>query len=130
LAKGKLIFTKIIHDSQEYGSDDEHMASRVFFSIVLGDQKERNLYADVKLTVGANFDRDPIEVSLPRGLEGTINYGVFRKHVEDYYREQIGSKGKAICIDGCAVVRIIDLVIEASKAVDIEINGNTADTGW
>ena len=33
MAKVKITFHKCIQDSQEYGSNDEHMVSRIFFSI-------------------------------------------------------------------------------------------------
>jgi len=35
----KITFYKCVQDSQDYGSDDEHMVSRVFFILEIGDKK-------------------------------------------------------------------------------------------
>jgi hypothetical protein len=35
--KAKVTFRKLIQDSQEYGSNDEHLVSRVFFDLEIGE---------------------------------------------------------------------------------------------
>ena len=86
MLKGKLVFTRVIQDSQDYGSDDEHMVSRVFFDLEVGGDVRRGLYADVKQTVGTSYETAPLEVSFPQGYKGPLDCGVFRSHVETYYR--------------------------------------------
>lgn len=82
-------FTRLIQDSQEFGSDDEHMVSRVFFTLKVGDSDYPALHADVKQTVGAAFD-SPLEVSAPRGYRGPMNHAEFRKAVDSYFRGLVG----------------------------------------
>jgi len=39
VSKAKVIFHQCIQDSQEYGSDDEHMVSRIFFILEIGEER-------------------------------------------------------------------------------------------
>jgi len=39
MSKAKVIFHQCIQDSQEYGSDDEHMVSRIFFILEIGEER-------------------------------------------------------------------------------------------
>jgi len=49
MSRIKLNFHECIQDSQEYGSDDEHMVSLIFFSIeVNGEQYEELFHIDLK----------------------------------------------------------------------------------
>jgi len=67
MTKARVIFNKCIQDSQDYGSNDEHMVSRVFFTLEVGDRRYDGLYVDVKQTVGSSYEDGPIEVSSPKG---------------------------------------------------------------
>ena len=113
MVKVKVIFHECIQDSQEYGSDDEHMVSRVFFSIEATKvennetrvERHDNLYADLKQVVGGKFEETPIEVSSPylssrEPYSGPINYGEFRKAAESYFRNLVGSTGHGIHLGG------------------------------
>lgn len=86
MAEAKIHFEKCIQDSQDYGGDDEHMVSRVFFAIEVDGDVFANLTCDVKQTVGAPFESAPLEVSRPVGYDGTLDYAPFREAVEEYYR--------------------------------------------
>jgi len=44
--------TKWVQDSQEYGSTDEHMVSRVFYSIDVDGVPKGDYYSDIKQVVG------------------------------------------------------------------------------
>lgn len=44
----KLTLHKLIQDSQEYGSNDEDMISRVYFDFEADGQTYEGLYADIK----------------------------------------------------------------------------------
>ncbi len=69
-------FHKLIQDSQDFGSDDEHMVSRVFFTIEVNDKSYPAVYCDLKQTVGSDFESGPIEVGTPQGVKysGSFNY--------------------------------------------------------
>lgn len=127
MVKGKLVFTKVIQDSQDFGSDDEHMVSRVFFDLEVRGEIHRGLYVDVKQTVGTDYETAPLEVSFPRGYKGPLDYGVFRQHVESYYREAFGSSGRAINVPSA---RMRNNTSTSTKVVDIEVDDHTEPSGW
>ena len=66
----KVKFNSLLQDSQDLGSDDEHMVSRVFFDLEFRGETFIGLHADVKQTVGARFESAPLEVSKPDGYHG------------------------------------------------------------
>ncbi len=105
MAKVKVIFHKLIQDSQDYGSDDEHMVSRVFFSIDVEGNVTEDVYVDIKQPVGSDFETTPLEVYRPVGYSGPWNYEAFRKAAEGYYRSLVGSKSSGINIAGRARMR-------------------------
>ncbi len=90
MEKVKIVFKKCIQDSQEYGSNDEFMVSRIFFDIITPTENYKDLHSDIKQMVGGKFDSDPIEVSLPTQLKEKLDYGSFRNVTEDYYRNLVG----------------------------------------
>lgn len=100
--KASVRFYQCIQDSQEYGSNDEHMISRVFFNMNIGDTTYKELFADIKQTVGSSFETGSIEVSKPIGYKGPINYGAFRDAAEKYFRTLVGSQASGIRIEGGA----------------------------
>ena len=99
-------FHKCIQDSQDYGSNDEHMVSRVFLTLEAGGKVYPNLTVDIKQTVGARFETAPLEVGPPKGYNGSYNYAAFREVVERYYRALVGSQGRGIHIVGPSDVRM------------------------
>lgn len=128
MAKAKLTFHKCIQDSQAYGSDDEHMVSRVFFTFTVAGKERPDLYADVKQTVGSDFESGSIEVSRPHGYNGPINYKAFRTAVEKYYRGLVGSQGSGIRISGGRNIRMRNNTIIQPMSVEFEIDEGEA--GW
>jgi hypothetical protein len=133
MAKVKITFHECIQDSQEYGSDDEHMVSRVFLSIAVSrveNNEEKyenypNLYADLKQVVGGKFEETPIEVSLPyhssgKLYSGLMNYEEFRKATENYFRNLVGSKGHGIQIGGGRNIRMYNNRFTQECSVEFE----------
>ena len=106
MKKAIIQFERCIQDSQDFGSDDEHMISRVFFSLEIAGKKYEGLYANLKQTVGSNYETDPIEVSPPIGYDGTINYAGYREQVEKYFRSLVGSQGSGIRIVNSSNIRM------------------------
>lgn len=125
MEKLKLVFYKCIQDSQEYGSNNEHMVSRIFFSI------EENKYeCNVRQPYGENFsfEENPIEVESPEELKKVINYGQFRNEVEKYFRNLVGNNASMIKITGNSNVRMKNntFLLEYSTVIDkVGISG-----GW
>jgi hypothetical protein len=120
MAKVKITFQKCIHDSQEYGSNDEYMVSRVFFDIEVDGENKGEFSTDVKQAVGGDYETTPLEVDIPKEYKGPLRYQAFRQAVEDYYRSQVGSSGNGIHIEGGGNIRMhIDTFI-ATKIVEFE----------
>jgi hypothetical protein len=131
MAKARLIFEKCIQDSQDYGSDDEHMVSRIFFALEVEGKRYGGLYADVKQTVGSNYEEGPIETSSPRGAsyKGPFNYDAFRAAIEKYYRNMVGSSATGIRIGSAARnVRMRNNIFERQEVVEFEVSGT--DVSW
>lgn len=87
-----LHFREMLQDSQELG-DDEHMVSRIYFSIVAGERAWSDLQAIVRQTVGASYATDPLEVELPTEYDGPIHHQRFRDCVEAAYRRAVSVSG-------------------------------------
>ena len=56
MIKATILFHQCIQDAQEYGSNDEFMVSRIFFSLQTPNERFDDLYVDVKLTVGDQYE--------------------------------------------------------------------------
>ena len=99
-------FEKVIQDSQDYGSDDEHMVSRIFLSLEAEGKVYPNLVIDIKQPVGSSIEDTSLEVSRPQGYDGGLDYTAFRDLVEEYFRSQVGSRGSGIHIAGPSNIRM------------------------
>jgi len=102
----KLSINRLVQDSQEYGSDNEHMVSRVFFDLTLDGKTITGLHADIKQSAGSSFETAPLEVSHPANYKGPFNFDAFQTIVEHYYRGLVGSTGKGICFSGGTNIRM------------------------
>ncbi len=111
-------FSRCIQDSQDYGSDDEHMVSRVFFRLQTDAELFPDLMCDVKQTVGEAFETAPLEVGQPIGYHGSLDYSLFRQAVEDYYRSSLG-RDKAIRIEDGSNIRIRNILVAMETEVRI-----------
>jgi len=91
-------FTRCVQDSQEYGSTDDHMVSRVFFTIET-EGRSVPCYADLRQTVGSDYLKGDIEVAPPKTQKdekpyrGPFNHEAFREQATAYYRAYVGSSG-------------------------------------
>ena len=121
MADAKINFTKLIQDSQEYGSDDQHMVSRAFFSIEVEGNKPVDSYVDIKQTVGTDFETAKLEVSSPSDYEGPYNYMAMRQLAEHYYRSLVGKSGSGISIQGGSNIRMSNNTFSAPFSHDIEV---------
>ena len=124
-----MTLTEIVQDSQDYGSDDEHMVSRVFFDLEVEDHSYPGLHVDVKQTVGSSFEIAPLEVSAPVGYRGPMNHDALRQAVEGYYRSYIGGVGRGIGLGaGSTNIRMRNNRVIARVQVQFEVP--KGDAGW
>ena len=123
MQKAKVIFKELIQDSQEYGSDNEHMVSRVYFDLTIDGKEYKGLYADLKQSVGADIESAPIEIGMPQGYSGKrFNWSLFRDEAEKYFRECIGQRGMAIRFSSNAKgIRMYNNRISRLKEVHLEL---------
>ncbi len=121
----KVVFQKLIQDSQDYGSDDQHMVSRAFFSIDVGGNVTEGAYVDIKQPVGSDFETTPLEVSQPTGYNGPFNYEAFRQSAENYYRKLIGSQGSGIHIPGGENIRMRNNTFVQNFTVEFEVSNES-----
>jgi hypothetical protein len=128
MATATVTLRKLIQDSQDYGSNDEHMVSRVFFDLVLDEKKYEGLYVDVKQPVGSSFESAPLEVSSPVNYKGPFNHEAFRGIVERYYRSLVGAGGSGIRISGGSNIRMRDNMFVSSATAQFEVT--TAGGAW
>ena len=106
MTQAKIHLHRLVQDSQEYGSNDEHMVSRVFFDLEVDGALHKNLYCDVKQMVGSSFENAPLEVSKPIGYKSAFNHDAFQNVIEQYYRGLVGSQGRGIRITGGGNIRM------------------------
>ena len=128
MGRAVVFFHRCMQDSQDYGSDDAHMVSRVFFTLNYDGLLYENLYVEIKQPVGANIETDPLEVGVPQGYRGPFNHEAFRAAVEKYFRGLVGSRGSGIRITGGGTARMRDnlFVVPATAEFDIDPSGG----GW
>ncbi len=94
----RVFFHRCLQDSQELGGD-EHMVSRVYFTLEIDDQIFTDLHADLKQTVGSDFKSGYIEVGPPQVYEGPFNHEAFSDAARRYYISSFGPQGRAIRIN-------------------------------
>ena len=122
MATARVIFRYMVVDSQEYGSNDEHAVSRMFFDMSLGGHDYPGLSVDIKQSVGSNYEAGSLEISSPPGYVGRFNYTAFRAEVEKCYRSKIGSSGSAIHVSGQSGFRIYGSRFDLNVSADIPVD--------
>lgn len=92
MKKAKIIFFKCIYDSQEFGSDDEYLVSRVFFNLEY-DGIASDSFAQVKQPAGSSCNEKFIEVSFPDRIPDYFNLDNLTDAVKAYYMRLVGARG-------------------------------------
>ncbi len=123
MAKITVRFHSCVQDSQEYGSDDQHMVSRVFFTLEVDGRRQGDFHADVKQLVGSEFETGHLEVSPPVGYKRPFNHAAFSRATEAYFRGLVGSSGSGIRIQGGSRVRMGVNVHVLEREVTFEAPG-------
>lgn len=126
--KVTVTFTHCILDSQEYGSDDQHMVSRVFCDIETEGQRQ-STHVNVKQIVGSDYETGVLEVGLPDSYRGPLKYHHIRDEVEAYYRSLIGRASKGgIRLSGVGRIRMSNINLVKEHKFDMEVDDSWA--GW
>jgi hypothetical protein len=73
--------------------DERQIDSLIEFDLKIGEERLRNLGAEVRQLIGTDYQRQPLEVGNVIGYSGPWNYEEFRDFCERYYRDVIGSSG-------------------------------------
>lgn len=115
-----IAFRRCVVNSAAYGSDEDHVGSRVFFDLLVEDSGHVNLYVDVRQLAREGTEHEPLLVSKPEGYEGPFNYQVFQCLVEFYYRQAVGEKWGMFGNKGLRM-RLEDWVIEHEMLVQFEV---------
>jgi len=118
----RIVFRELIQDSQDYGSDDEYMVSRVFFDLEFEGETHRGLYANIKQPVGSSFETSSLEMSGPMNYKGPFNMLAFQQAAERYYRSLFGSQGNAVRTTGASHIRMRNNRYRYDSVFECEIN--------
>ena len=130
-------FHSIEIGSQEYGTTDEHMVSRVVADVELPGFQPRPISIDVKQTVGSTFDRQNIEVRVGAGGDG-LDVTEMQRAVCGYYVDLcqgaalrvVGRPGPAIPIfQPGRFVSVTGMQLAHECSVSVPLAGRT-DGGW
>jgi hypothetical protein len=79
--------------------DENHIDSLIEFDLKIGNQRLRNLKAEVRQLNGTDFQSQPLEMGNTIGYNGPWNDEEFRPFCERYYRDVIGSSGMGVTIN-------------------------------
>ncbi|PWK17058.1 hypothetical protein LV89_04509 [Arcicella aurantiaca] len=122
----QITFYKCVQDSQEFGSDNEHAVSRVFFTVTVNG-KTFDYHCDIRQDYGSSFsyETDPLQVSNPFSKHDHINYEHFRSSVEAYYRSCVGASGNGIKIVGASNIRMTNNTFGKVHSITIETSENS-----
>jgi hypothetical protein len=78
--------------------DEDHIDSLIEFDLQIGDERLRDLTAEVRQLNGTDFQTEPLEVGEVIGYRGPWNDGEFREFCQRYYRDVVGSSGLGLPI--------------------------------
>jgi hypothetical protein len=73
--------------------DEGHIDSLIEFDLKIGDERLKDLSAEVRQRNGTYFQIQPLEVGNIIGYDGPWNYEEFREFCGRYYRDVVGSSG-------------------------------------
>jgi|WetSurMetagenome_2_1015567.scaffolds.fasta_scaffold59509_4 hypothetical protein len=129
MQKVKIKYKRCIQNMQELGSDDDYMFSKIFLSLVYPDSKTENIEVEIKQTAGSDFEKDSIEIILPKDKIIILNYEQFRDSVENYYRKIIGNKGRGIRIENSSNIKMYNNIFTIPFEDEIDYS-DEHHSGW
>ncbi len=127
MSRMRVFFHRCHQDSQDFGSDTEHMVSRIFFSIEANGERRDGLHVDIKQAVGSPFEAKSIEVGFPANYKGPFDHNAFRKAIGEYYLLLVGPKGAAIRFaEGTHSLRMSDNIIIHEAITEFDADSSSA----
>ncbi len=124
MAHARVTFTKAIQDSQELGSNDEYMVSRLYFRLEVNSETRGDLCADLKQVVGASYEASNIEVGPPQGYDGPWNAHAFHAAATKYYLDCVGPNASGIRLGPAASARMQNNVFTKDVTAEFEVPDN------
>jgi hypothetical protein len=113
MGQAKVTFHKCIQDSVDFGSDDEHMVSAVFFDLEMNGEEHPDLCVEIRQLVGGG----PLEVGELSGYSGPINSQALHEAVETYFLELVGPGGSEDAQGG----RLQNNIFLEDRVVEFEV---------
>ena len=135
-------FTKCIVDSQVYGSNNEHMNSRVFFDAErideLGTKPPLKLECTIRQPAGESYsyETSPIEVDTPDELKRKVNHAEFKEAVEIYFKSLVSKDSLVVDMIGRdrvgknPTIRIYDSTFIDEAYAVVHSNISQGHGGW
>lgn len=120
MASAMAAFRRCVINAPEFGSDETHIGSRIFFDLAVEGVSYANLYVDVRQRVDDETDQHPLLVSRPQKYEGPFNTSVFQGLVEFYYRHAVGAKWSMFGMKGIGM-RLEGWTVEQEMLVQFEV---------
>jgi hypothetical protein len=117
-----------ILDSQEYGSTDQHMVSRVFFTIGADDKPPTEDHCDIKQVVGSTYSPNSVEVGHPAKYKGPYDHEKFASEVAEYFCKLVNSKGAVFSLGEATSVRMMNTRFTVPHRFTFNAEG--AGPGW
>ena len=114
-------FRRCIINSPDCGGDDEHVGSRIFFDLSIGEEAYANLSVDVRQLVREGTEQYSLLVTHPENYPGPLNFPVFQGLVEFYYRHAVGGKWGMFGMSGVGM-RLENWVVEQEMLVQFEVS--------
>lgn len=111
---------KCIQDSQEYGSTDEHMISRVFFDVEVDGVQKGDDFCDIKQIVGSSYSSGNMEVSPPSKYRGPYDHQVFSGEIAGYYCKLVNPSGSILSLGDAQNVRMKNHVFHAPHRFEFD----------
>jgi len=130
MSKLKLIVKRLVQNSQELGSNDEHMLSRATFDVLYDGKTFSNCTVDLKQTIGAEYEKSPIEVFNLQGYDGANDWQKFCYNFDVFYRGLVGSNASVIRVGPGATVTMTNNVYEIQKIYEYEVDSKPGSAGW
>ena len=113
-----LNFRYVHQHAQQIGGDDEFLTASVLGSLEPHGRPKESMIVNVKQPIGERSG-GPLEVSLPEGYHGSIDYQAFRIAVERYYRSLVGGSSAGISVGPEDSVFMADNTFEHAVTVQI-----------
>jgi len=122
-------FRRCIFNSPEFGSDEDHVGSRVFFDLSVAEETYANLHVDLRQLVRDGAEQEPLLITYPANYSGPFNFPVFQGLVEFYYRHAVGDKWRMLGMPWLGM-RLENWAVEQEMLVQFEVYDDREEMTW